>query len=73
MRARRIMAGFQRIGIVLALIAALPIGFGLWAWVTLGHPPPRHIYIYLLIALGAYLVAASIGWIIAGFSGEDDD
>ena len=39
MRTRRIMAGFRRIGIVLAVILSLPVFFGLWTWVTLGHPP----------------------------------
>jgi hypothetical protein len=72
MRGRRIMAGFQRVGIVVALIAAVPAGIGLWTWVTLGHPPPRYVYIYLAVGLGAYLLAASIGWILAGFAGEDD-
>ena len=72
MRTRRIMAGFRRIGIVLAVILSLPVFFGLWTWVTLGHPPPRYVYLFLAAGLGAYFLAASIGWIVAGFSGEDE-
>jgi hypothetical protein len=72
MRARRIMAGFRRIGIVLAVILSLPVFAGLWTWATLGHPPPSHAYLFLLAGLGAYVLASSIGWIIVGFTGEDD-
>ncbi len=72
MRARRIMAGLRRIGIVLALILSLPVFFRLWTWVTLGATPPRHVYIYLVAGVGAYVLASSIGWILAGFAGEDD-
>jgi formate hydrogenlyase subunit 3/multisubunit Na+/H+ antiporter MnhD subunit len=72
MRARRIMAGFRRIGIVLALILSLPVFFGLWTWVTVGQPPPKYVYIFLAGGLGAYILATSIGWIAAGFSGEED-
>lgn len=72
MRARRIMAGFRRIGIVLGVILALPAGFGLWTWATLGHAPPGYVYLFLAGGLGAYILASSIGWILAGFAGEDD-
>jgi hypothetical protein len=72
MRTRHIRAGLRRIGIVLALIFALPLFFGLWTWVTLGHTPPRYVYLFLAAGLGAYVVATSIGWILAGFAGEDE-
>lgn len=72
MRGRRIMAGFRRIGIVLAVILSLPVFAGLWTWATLGHPPPAHAYFFLLAGLGAYVLASAIGWIIVGFTGEDD-
>ena len=72
MPSRRITAGIRRIGIVLALILALPLFFGLWTWVTLGHTPPRYVYLFLAAGLGAYVLATSIGWIVDGFSGEDD-
>jgi hypothetical protein len=48
MRRRRIMAGFRRIGIVLALVLALPLFAGLSTWATLGHPPPSYAYLFLL-------------------------
>jgi len=73
MRARRIMAGCRRIGIVLGVILALPAFFGLWTWATLGHPPPRHVYLYFVAGLGAYILASSLGWILAGFAGENDE
>ena len=72
MRTRRFMAGFRRIGIVLALILSLPVFFGLWTWATLGHAPPRYVYLFLLVGLGGYLLATSIGWIVAGFVGDDE-
>ena len=73
MRSRRIKAGFRRIGMVLGVILALPVMFGIWSWVTLGYPPSRYIYLYLAAGLGAYVLASSIGWIVAGFMGEDDE
>jgi hypothetical protein len=39
----------------------------------LGATPPRYIYFYLAGGVGAYLLASSIGWILAAFAGEDDD
>lgn len=72
MPSRRVTAGVRRIGIVVALILALPVFFGFWTWVTLGHTPPRYVYLFLAAGLGAYVLATSIGWIVAGFSGEDD-
>jgi hypothetical protein len=72
MRSRRVREGFRRIGIVLAMILSLPIFFGLWSWIVLGHTPPRSAYL-LLLAGGAFALAVSaIEWIIAGFSGEDE-
>ena len=72
MRARRIMAGCRRIGIVLALILSLPVFVGLWTWVTLGHRPAAYLY-WLLGAGGALaLAASSVEWIVAGFTGEDE-
>jgi len=72
MRAQRIMAGFRRIGIVVAIILSLPVFFGLWTWVTLGRAPPAFVFVFLVAGLGAHLLAMSIGWIIAAFSGEDE-
>ena len=71
MRTRHIKTGLRRIGIVLALILSLPLFFGLWTWVTLGRTPPAYVYLFLAAGLGAYLVATSIGWIVAGFGDED--
>jgi hypothetical protein len=68
---KRLIAGLRRIGIVLALILSLPLFFGVWTWATLGHAPPRYVYFLLVVGLGAYLVSTSIGWIVAGFAGED--
>ena len=72
MRARRIMAGFRRIGIVVAIILSLPLLVGLWTWVTLGHP--LRAYMYWLLVAGAIcaLAASGIEWIAAGFTGEDE-
>ena len=72
MRARRIMAGVRRIGMMAALILSLPLLFGLWTWATLGHAPPTYVYVLLVIGLGAHIVATSIGWIVAGFADEDE-
>ena len=72
MRTRHIKAGLRRIGIVLALILSLPLLFALWTWVTLGRTPPAYVYLFLAAGLGAYLVATSMGWIVAGFGGEDE-
>ena len=36
MRVRRFFAGIRRIGIVLALILALPAFYGFWTWLILG-------------------------------------
>ena len=52
MRGRRIMAGFRRIGIVLALILSLPLFVGVWFWITLGATPPRYVYFYLAGGVG---------------------
>ena len=72
MRARRIMAGFRRIGIVLAMILGLPVFYGLATWLALGQAPPGQVYLFLAAGLGAYVLATSIGWIIVGFTGEDE-
>ena len=72
MRTQNIMAGFQRIGIVLALILSLPALYGLATWASLGQAPPKQVYIFLAAGLGAYVLATSLGWILAGFKGEDD-
>jgi hypothetical protein len=72
MRTRYVKAGLRRIGIVLALILSLPLIFALWTWITLGRTPPAYVYLFLAAGLGAYLVATSIGWIAAGFGGEDE-
>jgi hypothetical protein len=72
MRAQHVKAGLRRIGIVLALILSLPLFFGLWTWVTLGRTPPRYAYLFLGLGLGVYVVATSIGWIMAAFAGEDE-
>jgi len=50
----------------------LPALFGVWAWATLGHPPPRSVYLYLAAGLGAYILASAVGWIMAGFHGDED-
>jgi hypothetical protein len=72
MHTRAFKAGLRRIGIVFALILSLPLLFALWTWVTLGRTPPAYVYVFLAAGLGAYLVSTSIGWIAAGFGGEDE-
>jgi hypothetical protein len=73
MRRQRIMAGVRRIGIILGLILSVPVFFALWTRVTLGHPPPRYVYVFLLVGLGAYIAVTTLPWIIAAFTGEDED
>jgi hypothetical protein len=72
MRSRRIAAGLRRIGIVVALILALPVLYGLSTWLFLGQAPPAKVYVFLALGLGAYVLATSLGWIIVGFTGEDE-
>jgi hypothetical protein len=71
MRSRHVKAGLRRIGIVLALILSLPLLLGLWTWVTLGRAPPAYEYLFLAAGLGPYLLATSIGSIVAGFGDGD--
>ena len=71
-RLRRILAGFRRILIVLAVILALPAFYAFWTWLFLGQLPPTKVYVFLAAGLGAYVFASSIGWIIVGFKGGDD-
>src|SRR3954467_8506800 len=72
MRRQRIMAGVRRIGIILGLILSVPVFFALWTRVMLGHPPPRYVYVFLLVGLGAYIAVTTLPWIIAAFTGEDE-
>jgi hypothetical protein len=72
LRLRRILAGFRRILIVLAVILALPAFYAFWTWLFLGQLPPTKVYVFLAAGLGAYVFASSIGWIIVGFKGGDD-
>jgi hypothetical protein len=72
LRTQRITAGCWRIAIIAGLIIALPVFFGLWSLVALGHPPPRYVYVFLIVGLGAYIAVTSLEWIIAAFMGEDD-
>ena len=72
LRLRRILAGFRRILIVLAVILALPAFYAFWIWLFLGQLPPTKVYVFLAAGLGAYVFASSIGWIIVGFKGGDD-
>ena len=58
MRTQRITAGCWRIAIIAGLIIALPVFFGLWSLVALGHPPPRYVYVFLIVGLGAYIADA---------------
>ena len=57
---------------ILAGLLSLPLFVGVWFWITLGATPPRYVYFYLAGGVGAYLLASSIGWILAAFAGEDD-
>jgi hypothetical protein len=72
MRARRLVTGIGRIGLVLGLILALPALYGLATWASLGQAPPAQVYVFLVAGLGAYVLATALGWIIVGFKGEDD-
>ena len=72
LRLRRILAGFRRILIVVAVILALPAFYAFWTWLFLGQLPPTKVYVFLAAGLGAYVFASSIGWIIVGFKGGDD-
>jgi hypothetical protein len=66
------MSGFTRIGIVIGVIATLPALYALATWLMLGQTPPAKVYLFLAAGLGAYVLATAIGWIIVGFTGEDE-
>lgn len=72
MQSRRVAAGLRRIGIVTALIMGLPLLYGLSTWLFLGQTPPPKVYLFLALGLGAYVLATALGWIIVGFTGEED-
>ena len=79
MRPHRIKTGFHRIGLVVAalcfLIALMYVGVAIPHW----EQKDKFFYESLLLtslwmvgALAAYVVAWAIGWIIAGFAGDND-
>jgi hypothetical protein len=74
MRAQRIKTGFHRIGLVLAAVCWLP-GFYVFAMMVSDVSLPDHVGKNTLASMvfGAVLnaLSAGIGWIIAGFMGDD--
>jgi hypothetical protein len=79
-RPHRIKTGFHRIGLVAAalclLITLMYVGVGIAHW----EQKDKFFYEALLLsgqwtvsALAAYVVAWAIGWIIAGFAGDNDN
>jgi len=71
-RSRRIMAGFHRTGIGLAILLLLPVLWGGWVW-SRGNLDPEAwqiIAAFALAAVLAYGVLWLFGWIISGFIGR---
>jgi hypothetical protein len=86
MRAQRIKTGFHRIGLAIAVVFVVPgvtlilmgigLGMGLmpaewrqseWLGVTgVGSA-------FLVLAILGYLAAWTLGWIIAGFAGDEEN
>jgi hypothetical protein len=75
MRTVRIKTGFHRVGIVLATVCAIPglasIGSSIFA-------PERSTTALMAFGVAAlflggvcYLLARGLGWIVAGFAGDD--
>jgi hypothetical protein len=77
MRAQRIKTGFHRIGVVLGLLSLIPavVVFGYFAvMVAEGHGEYIHLAVGgAWVLLGAFLYgsARALGWIVAGFVGDD--
>jgi hypothetical protein len=85
MRAQRIRTGFHRIGLAIAVTIGVPSVFALLMSVPVGMGWfPEDWYLssdwpgwligggsFLVLALLGYLAAWTLGWIIAGFAGDD--
>ena len=71
-RSRRIMAGFHRTGVGLAVLLLLPSIWGGWVWFR-GNLDPEAWQIiagFAAAAALAYVVLWLLGWIISGFIGR---
>jgi hypothetical protein len=73
MSIERIKTGFYRIGLVLAVLLAVP-GAGIGSWGVFVHDRDVVILGMLLLAAGfaCYLLAVAIGWIASGFAGDGE-
>jgi len=88
MRAQRVKTGFHRIGVVIAVVIGVPsigailmslsIGMGWMAketnirsseWLSILGAGA----IFLVVAFLGYVAAWTLGWIIAGFAGDEED
>lgn len=71
-RAQRIMAGFHRTGIGLAILLVLPALWGIGVWLRGNLDPEAWQLIggFALAAALAYGVLWLLGWIISGFVGK---
>jgi hypothetical protein len=71
-RAERIRTGCHRAGIVLAVLLALPVAWGLWRWTQgmLDADGWRPLLAFFLAAPAAYGAMWLTGWTIAGFLGN---
>jgi hypothetical protein len=78
MRAQRIKTGFHRIGLVLGVMIGVPslifLAFGIHAWFT-ERPDAWELVtggtLGLIGAGAAQSTAWALGWIIAGFAGDE--
>lgn len=79
MRAQRIKTGFHRIGLVGAALLLAPAAamflYGAWqAFSNKGLPNAKEVIAVALLTVAGfafYAAARAVGWIFAGFAGDD--
>jgi hypothetical protein len=77
MRAQRIKTGFHRVGVALGVLSLIPavFVFGYFVYGVLeGHGESIHLAMggaWTLLAILLYVGARALGWIIAGFIGDE--
>ena len=66
--------GTYRLGLLLAAICWLPGSFFVWVTVMEELAPPnssRNVLASMGLGVALYCLSAGIGWVIAGFAGDD--
>ncbi len=69
-QASRIHRGFHRIGIVFAIVMAVPWGFTIFSDGVKTNVYVQQFAFFLLVPIVVYILSRALGWIIAGFAGE---